>query len=72
MKNPFSIRMLTIAHEWATELGKFKGHELIVCEESMWGFEEVERGRHPDTVLKEMLVKIRERIDANRPNVPVH
>lgn len=55
-------RMLQIAGEWATELGKFKGHELLAAEIASWGFLEVEKGRPPDTVLKEVLVKIQQAI----------
>lgn len=55
-------RLLAMAREWTTELSKFKGHELLVSEETMWGFGEVERGRHPDVVLKEVIAKITERL----------
>lgn len=55
-------RLMTMAAEWATELSKFKGHELLVSEEAVWGFGEVERGRNPDIVLKEVLAKIAERL----------
>lgn len=61
-----------MAKEWATELGKFKGHEMIAAEEATWGFEQVNKGRNPDIVLKEVLIRIAERIDADRKNVPVH
>lgn len=63
--------MMAMAKEWATELGKFSGHEHIVADETMKGFEEVEKGRNPDIVLKEVLAKIAERIDANYKNLPV-
>lgn len=53
---------MAIAKEWADELSKFKGHELLVSEETMWGFSEVTRGRHPDVVLKEVIAKIAERM----------
>lgn len=66
------LRMLKIAQEWALELGKIKGHEAIVCAETMTGFEEVDKGRNPDVVLREVLAKIEERINANRPNVSMH
>ena len=52
-----------MAMEWATELGKLKGCELLVAEYTMWGFAEVERGRNPDVVLKEVLAKIEENKD---------
>lgn len=48
------------AMEWATELCKFRGYELLVAEYTQWGFDEVERGRNPDVVLKEVLAKIEE------------
>ena len=53
-----------MAREWARELGakKFDGHESIVTEEIVAGFAEVERGRHPDAVLREVLKKIEDRI----------
>lgn len=67
-------RLMAMATEWATELSKFKGHELLVSEEASWGFGEVERGRHPDVVLKEVIAKITERLpqsvnlaDGHRP-----
>lgn len=63
-----------MAQEWASELSKFKGHELLVSEEAAWGVAEVERGRHPDVVLREVIAKITERLpqsvnlsDGNRP-----
>lgn len=66
--------LIAMASEWASELCKFKGHELLAAEEAAWGFEEVKKGRHPDVVLKEVLAKITERIpqsvnlaDGNRP-----
>lgn len=51
-----------MAIEWANELSKFKGHELLVSDVTMWGFGEVERGRHPDVVLKEVIAKITDRM----------
>lgn len=57
-------KLVAMAKEWATELGKFQGHELLVADEALWGFSEVNRGRNPDTVLKEMLSKINEKIEA--------
>jgi hypothetical protein len=53
-----------MAREWARELGKqsFRGHEQIVAQETAHGFAEVEKGRHPDTVLREILSRIEERI----------
>lgn len=57
-------RLLSIASEWAVELGKFKGHELLVAEIAAWGFQEVDHGRHPDAVLKDMLAKIADGIAA--------
>lgn len=56
-------KLAKMALEWATELGKFRGCELLVVEYIMWGFEEVERGRNPDVVLKEVLAKIEENKD---------
>lgn len=69
MKDKMSKKELAMAQEWARELGKaeYKGLELFVTEVVMWGFCEVERGRHPDIVLKEMLAKCDERIAA-KPN----
>ena len=52
-----------MALEWATELGKLKGCELLVAEHAAWGFNEVDRGRTPDVVLKEVLAKIEENKD---------
>lgn len=67
-------KFMAIAREWATELSKFKGHELLVSEVAPWGFAEVEKGRHPDVVLREVIAKITERLpqsvnlsDGNRP-----
>lgn len=51
-----------MALEWARELGRFWGHEHLVAEEATWGFAELERGRHPDAVLKEVLKRIEDRI----------
>lgn len=53
-----------MAIEWARELSRreYNGHEQIVAEVVAWGFMEVERGRHPDAVLKEILSKVGERI----------
>lgn len=70
MKAPkLSAKELAMAKEWARELGKAKynGMELFVAEVIAWGFAEVDRGRPPDTVLKEMLAKCDEQIAA-RPN----
>ena len=55
-------KLLAMATEWATELSKFRGHELLVSEVMLWGFDEVERGRHPDIVLKEVIAKIGEQL----------
>ena len=56
-------RLLSIAREWANELSKFKGQELLVADVVAWGFIQVmERGRHPDVVLQEVLAKIKERL----------
>lgn len=59
-----AFKSLSMAREWARELGKhaYNGHEHIVAEETMHGFAEVEKGRHPDIVLKEVLAKIEDRI----------
>lgn len=57
------LKLVAMAAEWATELGRFKGHELLVADETLWGFSEVDRGRNPDIVLKEMLSKIKEKIE---------
>lgn len=56
------FKLIAMAKEWAKELDKFKGHEMLVSEETVWGFAEVERGRHPDTVLKEVIARITERL----------
>lgn len=56
-------KLVKMAAEWATELGKFRGYELLVAEYTVWGFKEVERGRNPDVVLKEVLAKIEENKD---------
>lgn len=58
-----SKRLVSMAMEWATELGKYRGYELLVAEYTVWGFDEVERGRNPDVVLKEVLAKIGENKD---------
>lgn len=65
---------MAMAKEWSAELLKFKGHELLVSKEAMWGLGEVERGRHPDVVLKEVIAKITDQLpqsvnisDGNRP-----
>ena len=60
--NKSKRRLVALAVEWANELSKFRGHELLVSEVTLWGFGEVERGRHPDIVLKEVLAKINERL----------
>lgn len=67
-------KLMAMAVEWATELSKFNGHELLVSEVAAWGFAEVEKGRHPDVVLREVLAKIAERMpqsvnlaDGHRP-----
>lgn len=53
-----------MAMEWARELSKkeFNGHEQIVAEEIARGFTQVEKGRHPDVVLREVLSRVGERI----------
>ena len=61
-------KLAWMAMEWATELGKFRGYELLVAEYTMWGFDEVERGRNPDVVLKEVLAKIEENKDRLQTN----
>lgn len=55
-------KLMAMATEWANELAKFKGHELLAADVAQWGFAEVERGRHPDVVLKEVIAKITERM----------
>lgn len=58
-----------MAREWASELGKFpKGYEFLIAKETQAAFAEVEKGRKPDVVLKEMLARIRERIEAANAN----
>lgn len=60
-------KFVSIAMEWAKELSKFKGHDKIVAKETMWGFSQVERGRHPDIVLKEVIAKITEKLPDKKP-----
>lgn len=57
-------RLLAMASEWATELGKIcgPGQEFLVAEVAAWGFQEVEKGRHPDAVLKDMIRQIRDNL----------
>lgn len=50
-----------MATEWAKELSKLKAPYQIVSIETAWGFMEVERGRNPDIVLKEVLTRIAEK-----------
>lgn len=68
-----SARVVGMALEWAKELNKYKkpAQLKIVSEVTMWGFGEVERGRNPDVVLKEVVKKIEDRLDADRQNLPM-
>ena len=67
------MRLWHVAKEWAKELSKFRTPEemKVVSKVTAWGFQEVERGRNPDTVLKEVLAKIKERLDADNAHLPV-
>lgn len=66
-----TFRMLRMAKEWADELSKFKGYEYLVAKEAEWGFAEVEKGRNPDIVLKEVLKRIEDRACPSTEPTPV-
>ena len=51
---------LGMAKEWAKEIGTLQVPYHIIAEQTAWGFKEVEAGRNPDVVLKELLAKITE------------
>jgi hypothetical protein len=57
------MKFFDMAMEWSTEVGKIPpGNEMDTVEALTWGFGEVERGRNPDAVLKEVMAKINEKI----------
>lgn len=69
------IDWLGMAREWATEFNKFDLKDKIYAEDvaqiMAWGFEEVQKGRNPDVVLKEVLAKINERIEQCQSSGPM-
>jgi hypothetical protein len=50
--------LLKLAHQWAEKLGTIKASQHIVAQETLWGFEQVEGGRDPDSVLKDIIERI--------------
>lgn len=62
---------MKMAQEWANELSQFRGYEHRIVDLIQDGFGEVEKGRNPDAVLKEIIAKIRDRFDANSTDVPL-
>ena len=61
MKNLKDAMML--AKEWARQVNAIEGvPQHIIAEEFAWGFNQVELGRHPTIVLKDVV----ERIEARR------
>ena len=63
-----------MAREWAIEFDKFDLQDKIYTEYvaniMTWGFSEVQKGRDPDAVLKEVLAKIHEHIDQCQSSGP--
>ena len=61
--------VLKLAREWADKINDIKGiPQHILAKELSWGFRQVESGRHPDIVLKDVL----ERIEWHRKPVIEH
>ena len=50
--------MAIMAQEWADEIAKLNVPYGLIIAEMMWGFQEVERGRHPDRVLREVIARV--------------
>ncbi|HEX3523959.1 MAG TPA: hypothetical protein VHT52_17965 [Stellaceae bacterium] len=54
-----------LAKEWANEVGRWNASAEAIRDALMWGFSEVDRGRHPTSVLKDM----KDRVNANKTDV---
>jgi hypothetical protein len=52
---------MKLAKEWAHEMQAIGGPQFIIAEEFAWGFREVENGRHPKIVLKDVVERINAR-----------
>ena len=64
MDNMQFARFTRMALEWADEIGKLKGYDLaMVSEEVTRGFNEVQQGKNPDAVLKDVIRRVKERGD---------
>jgi hypothetical protein len=60
---PFNAKdAMKLAKEWATEMQAIEAPQFMIAEEFAKGFKEVELGRHPRTVLKETVDRIKERV----------
>ena len=50
-----------LAREWASKLTSIDAPWSIIAEEIAWGLQEVERGGHPNIVLKSVIERIHAR-----------
>jgi hypothetical protein len=66
MLNTSYLRQM--AKEWAREIGRLDGDEQIIAKHTIWGFGEVERGRNPDVILKEVLTRIKNDSNGRQPS----
>jgi len=57
-----------LAKEWAA-LASYDAPWHMIAEEMAWGFKEVEAGRHPDSVLKDIKERIEKRKQVAKPTV---
>ena len=52
---------LKLAKEWTGRITNMNAPCAIIAEETAWGFQEVEKGRHPTAVLNDVIERINKR-----------
>jgi hypothetical protein len=57
---------MVLAKEWASAMSALKAPQFIIAEEFAWGINQVQSGRHPRIVLKDVLDRINTRVEERR------
>jgi hypothetical protein len=56
---------IKLANEWADDLARMDAPAAVISDALMWGFSEVEGGRHPKAVLSD----VKDRINVHKKDV---